>query len=91
MNRLYLLSLFLLVLVPNSVFGVADIENKDIIAESQDGEIVLSVEDSAITYLSEIGFDSIYGARPLKRTIQHELGNRLAHNILSGKFSSGNK
>ena len=44
MNRLYLLSLFLLVLVPNSVFGVADIENKDIIAESQDGEIVLSLE-----------------------------------------------
>jgi len=44
MNRLHLLSLFLLVLVPNSVFGVADIENKDIIAESQDGEIVLSLE-----------------------------------------------
>jgi len=44
LNRLCLLSLFLLVLVPSSVFGVADIENKDIIAESQDGEIVLSLE-----------------------------------------------
>jgi len=44
LNRLLLLSSFLLVLVPNSVFGVADIENKDIIAESQDGEIVLSLE-----------------------------------------------
>ena len=44
MNGLLLLLLFLLVLVPNSVFGVADIENKDIIAESQDGEIVLSLE-----------------------------------------------
>jgi hypothetical protein len=44
LNRLFLLLLFLLVLVPNSVFGVADIENKDVIAESQDGEIVLSLE-----------------------------------------------
>ncbi len=44
LNRLCLLSLFLLVLVPSSVFGVADVENKNIIAESQDGEIVLSLE-----------------------------------------------
>jgi hypothetical protein len=36
--------LFLLVLVPPSVFGVADLENKNIIAESGDGEIVLSLE-----------------------------------------------
>ncbi len=44
LNRLLLLSLFLLVLVPSSVFGVTDIENKDIIAESQVGVIVLSFE-----------------------------------------------
>ena len=39
-----MLSLFLLVLIPPSVFGVADLENKDIVAESEDGEIVLSLE-----------------------------------------------
>jgi len=44
LERLFLLPLFLLVLVPHSVFGVADIENKNIIAESKDGEIVLSLE-----------------------------------------------
>jgi len=44
LNRFTLPLLFLLVLVPNSVFGVADIENKDIIAESKDGEIVLSLK-----------------------------------------------
>ncbi len=44
LKRLFLLPLFLLVLVPHSVFGVADIENKSIIAESKDGEIVLSLE-----------------------------------------------
>ena len=41
---LFLLPLFLLVLVPHSVFGVVDIENKNIIAESKDGEIILSLE-----------------------------------------------
>ncbi len=44
LNRFTLPLLFLLVLVPNSVFGIADIENKDIIAESRDGEIILSLE-----------------------------------------------
>jgi hypothetical protein len=44
LKRLFLLPLFLLVLVPHSVFGVVDIENKSIIAESKDGEIVLSLE-----------------------------------------------
>jgi hypothetical protein len=44
LKRLFLLPLFLLVLVPHSVFGVADIENKSIIAESENGEIILSLE-----------------------------------------------
>jgi len=44
LNRFTLPLLFLIVLVPNSVFGIADIENKDIIAESKDGEIVLSLK-----------------------------------------------
>jgi hypothetical protein len=44
LKRIILLSLFLLVLIPPSVFGVADLENKDIVAESENGEIILSLE-----------------------------------------------
>jgi len=44
LDRLSLIGLFLLVIVPHSVFGTADLENKNIIAESEDGEIVLSLE-----------------------------------------------
>jgi len=51
--------------------------------ESQD--ISLNVKESALDALSEIGFDPIYGARPLKRAIQN-LENPLAENILSGEF-----
>ena len=44
LNMLWLFSLFLLVLVPNTVFGIVDIENKEIVAESKDREIILSLE-----------------------------------------------
>jgi len=56
LKRLFLLPLFLLVLVPHSVFGVVDIENKNVIAESKDGEIVLSLEFGENQYSS---FDRI--------------------------------
>ena len=39
--------------------------------------------------LGEAGFDPVYGARPLKRAIQQQLENRLAEDILSGKYGPG--
>lgn len=44
MKRFFLFSLFFLIFVPQSVFGIAEIENKNIIAESSDGDIILSLE-----------------------------------------------
>ena len=51
----------------------------------------LEVSDKALDYLAKIGFDPIYGARPLKRAIQQYLENPLAQDILQGKFASKNK
>jgi len=56
--------------------------------ESQD--IALTVDESALNALAEIGFDPIYGARPLKRAIQG-LENPLADHILSGDFVAKDK
>jgi len=39
----------------------------------------------------EVGFDPVYGARPLKRTIQQLIENPLAESILAGKFAPGDK
>ena len=39
--------------------------------------------------LGEAGFDPVYGARPLKRAIQHQLENPLAQRILAGEFEPG--
>jgi ATP-dependent Clp protease ATP-binding subunit ClpB len=45
--------------------------------------------DDALDLLAEAGFDPVYGARPLKRAIQHQIENPLAQRILAGDFASG--
>ncbi|MEE3286844.1 MAG: type VI secretion system ATPase TssH, partial [Pseudomonadota bacterium] len=52
-------------------------------------DLTLRVTDAALNKLSDAGFDPVYGARPLKRTIQTQLENPLAQEILSGRFGLG--
>jgi ATP-dependent Clp protease ATP-binding subunit ClpB len=52
-------------------------------------QIKLEIDDSALELLGNIGFDPVYGARPLKRAIQQQLENPLATLILSGGFGAG--
>ena len=49
----------------------------------------IDVSDKAFDLLGNVGFDPVYGARPLKRAIQQQLENPLAKEILEGKFQSG--
>lgn len=49
-------------------------------------KITLDVQDSAVEYLSEIGYDPVFGARPIKRAVQRELETGLAKAILRGDF-----
>ncbi|MCL7713335.1 ATP-dependent chaperone ClpB [Stenotrophomonas mori] len=49
----------------------------------------LDVADSAFDLLGNVGFDPVYGARPLKRAIQQQLENPLAQKILAGAFAGG--
>jgi ATP-dependent Clp protease ATP-binding subunit ClpB len=51
--------------------------------------ITIELTDAAYGLLGDVGFDPVYGARPLKRAIQQQLENPLATQILSGHFSSG--
>jgi ATP-dependent Clp protease ATP-binding subunit ClpB len=50
-------------------------------------EFGLEVSDAAVAELAKVGFDPVYGARPLKRAIQSELENPLAKAILEGRFA----
>ena len=54
-------------------------------------DIELIVRNSVKDYLAENGFDSKYGARPLKRAIQNKLEDRMAEEILDGKIHRGDR
>jgi ATP-dependent Clp protease ATP-binding subunit ClpB len=56
-----------------------------------DREMYLELDDAARDLLGEAGFDPVYGARPLKRAIQHQLENPLAQSILRGDFGPGDQ
>ena len=49
----------------------------------------LKLSDSSIDFLAEVGYDPVYGARPLKRAIQRELETQIAKAILRGEFHDG--
>ena len=49
----------------------------------------LKLADAAVDFLAEVGYDPVYGARPLKRAIQRELETQLAKGILRGEFNDG--
>ena len=51
--------------------------------------IGIAISDAAFALLGNVGFDPVYGARPLKRAIQQQLENPLAQQILSGAFGNG--
>ncbi|MRJ45897.1 ATP-dependent chaperone ClpB [Idiomarina loihiensis] len=52
----------------------------------EDKDYQLELDDKALSHLARTGFDPVFGARPLKRAIQHELENPLAQKILSGEL-----
>jgi ATP-dependent Clp protease ATP-binding subunit ClpB len=52
-------------------------------------QMTLNLSDEALDFLADVGFDPVYGARPLKRTIQRELETVVAKGILSGEFEDG--
>ncbi|HYX14515.1 MAG TPA: ATP-dependent chaperone ClpB [Nostoc sp.] len=55
-----------------------------------DRKISLKLSDVALDFLAEVGYDPVYGARPLKRAIQRELETQIAKAILRGEFIDGN-
>jgi ATP-dependent Clp protease ATP-binding subunit ClpB len=54
-----------------------------------DRDMRIELTEAALDHLGEAGFDPVYGARPLKRAIQHQLENPLAQEILQGTFMPG--
>ncbi|MGJ0604887.1 ATP-dependent chaperone ClpB [Cylindrospermopsis raciborskii] len=54
-----------------------------------DRKMSLELSGSALDFLAEVGYDPVYGARPLKRALQRELETKIAKAILRGEFDEG--
>jgi len=55
----------------------------------EERQMRVAVSEAALDFLADVGFDPVYGARPLKRTIQRELETVVARGILAGDFNDG--
>ena len=68
---------------------IIKLEMKRVEKRLGDRDMKLTVTDGALDYLVDRGYDRVYGARPLKRTIQRELETVIAKGILNGKYGDG--
>ncbi|RZA09881.1 MAG: AAA family ATPase, partial [Moraxellaceae bacterium] len=71
------------------IHGIAKIQLLGLHQRLAERDLAIDLSEDVIDKLAEVGFDPVYGARPLKRAIQQMIENPLAHDILSGKFMPG--
>ncbi|RDJ00346.1 ATP-dependent chaperone ClpB [Dyella solisilvae] len=74
----------------NQIRAIAKIQLAYLEKRLAERQLKLEVGDKALDLLGNVGFDPVYGARPLKRAIQQQLENPLAKEILEGRFAAGN-
>jgi ATP-dependent Clp protease ATP-binding subunit ClpC len=70
---------------------IIHIELKEVHDRLKDKKMELILSDEVLKFLIDQGYDPVFGARPLKRTIQRYIENVLAEEILGGKFEEGDK
>lgn len=75
----------------DQIRGIADIQLALLRKRLAERELELELSDEVMNQLADVGFDPVFGARPLKRAIQQYIENPLAQDILAGKFPPGSK
>jgi len=78
-------------LTQEQIRAIAQIQLQALTARLQEREIGITISDAAMDLLGELGFDPVYGARPLKREIQQAIENPLAMSLLAGEFEAGDQ
>jgi len=69
--------------------AIVRLQLEDLRARLAEQELTLDVDDRAVAWLAEKGFDPVYGARPVKRAIQRELETPAARKIVAGDYAPG--
>ena len=73
----------------DNMAAIAEIQLARLRVRLADQDLGLIVDDRAMAALVEQGYDPVFGARPLKRAIQHALENPLSTALLEGRFAPG--
>ncbi|KES12134.1 ClpB protein, partial [Snodgrassella alvi SCGC AB-598-O02] len=73
----------------SNIRAIANIQLAGLRKRLESMDLHLQVDDAALDALAEVGFDPVYGARPLKRAIQTEIENPLAKELLAGDYAPG--
>jgi len=73
----------------DQIKGIAKIQVEILQSRLADLDLALRISDEAMAIIVEQGYDPVFGARPLKRTIQQLLENPLSQKILAGEFLPG--
>jgi ATP-dependent Clp protease ATP-binding subunit ClpC len=68
---------------------ITDIELKKLMKRLEEMKYKISYDESLVEYLSKIGYDEVYGARPLKRAIQDKVEDLLSEEVLTDKIVEG--
>jgi ATP-dependent Clp protease ATP-binding subunit ClpB len=78
-------------LTQDAILEIVDLQIDELRNRLRDRQISIELSEKAKRLLAERGYDPVYGARPLKRTIQRDIQNPLAQNILEGRYKEGAK
>jgi ATP-dependent Clp protease ATP-binding subunit ClpB len=76
-------------LTKEDLLKIVDIQMRRLRALLDDRKMDLDLTEAARRHLAEVGYDPVYGARPLKRVIQREVQDPLALSLLRGEFDEG--
>ena len=75
----------------DNIRAIAKIQLAGLAKRLEERELTLEISDAVFEQLSRVGFDPVFGARPLKRAIQQLVENPLAQAILEGQFNPGDR
>ena len=76
-------------LLASQIRGIAEIQIDLLGQRLHDNDLALQVSDAVLDRLSELGYDPVYGARPLKRAVQTWVENPLAQKVIQGFYVPG--
>jgi len=76
-------------LAESQILGIAKIQIEILSKRLKEQDMKLELDDAAMELLAAVGYDPVYGARPLKRAIQRMIENPLSQRLLQGDFMSG--